>query len=152
MIIFSTKGRITPVNDKTNLLHKFDVPENISSLKITYSYSPKTLENREKAAAAVRACFEKYNEAMQGRPADYLPVKNLVTISIDCNGRYIGAAHRQDSRQVHIIGKSGSSPGFINSEIEAGEWDIMLNAHCVCCDIDYTVTVEGEENNELLTM
>lgn len=145
MLIYNMKGKITAANDKTNLMHRFDVPENIKSLTIKYSYSPKTLESREKAVALVEDCFEKYGETLTVKASDYLPVKNLVTISVDCNGRYIGAAHRQANEQTHIISREKSSFGFIKTDIEAGEWDIVLNVHYACCEIDYTIIVEGEE-------
>lgn len=145
MLLYNMKGQITAANDKTNLIHRFDVPENIKSIVIKYSYSPKTLESREKAVELVENCFEKYNEVLVGKASDYLPVKNLVTLSVDCNSRYIGAAHRQANEQEHIISRDKSSPGFIKTDIEAGEWDIVLNVHYACCKIDYTITVEGEE-------
>lgn len=144
MLIFSTKGRITTDNDKTNLIHKFDVPENIKSLTISYSYSPKILEDREKAVSLIKKCFDKYDEVMTGRPADYIPVKNLITVSVDENGKYRGAAHRQANEQVHIISSDFASPGFIKGAVESGEWDIVLNVHSVSCDVDYIITVEGE--------
>lgn len=144
MLIFSTKGKITTANDKTNLMHRFDVPDNIDKLIIRYSYSPKTLENREKAVSIIRDCFDKYDETLTGKPADYLPIKNLVTLSVDENGKYRGAAHRQADEQEHIFSEAYSSPGFMKGKPQAGEWDIMLNVHCVCCDVDYAITVEGE--------
>ena len=144
MLIFSTKGKIIPDNDKTNLIHRFDVPGNVKSLTIKYSYFPKTLENREKAVSLVRSCFEKYDEQLVGKPADYLPVKNLITLSIDENGKYRGCAHRQDNEQVHILSRDSASPGFIKGEINEGEWDIVLNVHSISCDVEYTITVEGE--------
>lgn len=144
MRIFSTKGRITTANDKTNLIHRFDVPEHISTLKIKYHYSPKTLENREKAVKIIHSCFDKYDEKIIGRPADYLPVKNLVTLSLDGCGIYRGAAHRQDDTQEHIICADFASPGFMKGKIDAGEWDIMLNVHSVSCDVDYEIEIEGE--------
>ncbi|MDE6469642.1 MAG: hypothetical protein K2L19_01285 [Eubacterium sp.] len=144
MLIFSTKGKITTANDKTNLIHRFDVPENIKALKIKYHYAPKTLENREKAVAIIHKCFDKYDEALIGRPADYLPVKNLVTLSLDGCGAYRGAAHRQDDTQEHIIRADFASPGFMKGEITAGEWNIVLNVHSVSCDVDYEIEIEGE--------
>lgn len=144
MTLFSIKGKITAANDKTNLVHRFDVPENIKSLTIKYSYSPKTLENREKAVRLIEECFKKYDDEIIGKASDYLPVKNLVTVSVDCNGRYVGAAHRQANEQEHIISREKSSVGFIKTDIEAGEWDIVLNVHYACCEIDYNITVEGE--------
>jgi len=145
MILLDAKGKITLHNNKTNLIHRFDVPNGLKALKISFEYSPKTLENREKAIEEVKACLEKYDEVCEGRPADYLPIKNLVTLSLDANGRYIGAAHRQSNKQEHIISADNSSVGFIKTEIEQGEWDIMLNVHSVSCDIDYKIVVEGEE-------
>lgn len=145
MTIFQTKGKITTHNDKTNLIHRFDVPNGIKSLKITYSYSPKTFDDREKAVAIISKCFNDYGEQIITRPADYLPVQNLITISVDCNGKYRGAAHRQNNEQVHILSENESSPGFTKGEIEPGEWDIMLNVHSVSCDVDYQLLVEGDE-------
>lgn len=145
MLIFSTKGRVTVDNDKTNLIHRFDVPENIKALKIKYTYSPKTFDNREKAVELVKACFDKYDERLLGKPAEHLPIKNLITLSIDENGKYRGAAHRQANEQEHIISEKLASPGFNKGKIEAGEWDIMLNVHYVACDVDYEIIVEGEE-------
>ncbi|MDD6658850.1 MAG: hypothetical protein PUE60_02105 [Eubacteriales bacterium] len=145
MILLNAKGKITLHNNKTNLIHRFDVPNGLKALKISFEYSPKTLENREKAIEEVKVCLEKYDEVFDGKPADYLPIKNLVTLSLDANGRYIGAAHRQSNKQEHIISADKSSVGFIKTEIEQGEWDIMLNVHSVSCDIDYKIIVEGEE-------
>lgn len=144
MLLFSTKGRITTANDKTNLMHRFDVPSGMKTLKIKYAYSPKTLENREKAVTIIHNCFDKYNEKMTGRPADYLPVKNLITLSLDGCGVYRGAAHRQDNTQEHIISADFASPGFTKGAIDEGEWCIMLNVHSVSCDVDYTIEIEGE--------
>lgn len=144
MLIFSTKGKITVDNDKTNLIHRFDVPSGVKVMTVKYSYSPKTLENRERAVSIVKDCFEKYDETLIGKPAEYLPVKNLVTISIDENGNYRGAAHRQANEQTHILSEEKASPGFIKGKINEGEWDIVLNVHSVSCDVDYNISVEVE--------
>lgn len=145
LIILEAKGKITEANNKTNLIHRFDVPEGVNKLVIKYSYSPRILEDREKAVRLVKECYEKYGEKIIGRPSDDLPVKNLVTLSVDENGAYRGAAHRHADRQEHIIGKDFASPGFLKGEIHQGEWDIVLNVHSVSCDVDYQITVEGDE-------
>lgn len=142
MQIFSTKGKITVDNDKTNLIHRFDVPSGVKVMTVKYSYLPKTLESREKAVAIVKDCFEKYGETLVGKPAEYLPVKNLITISIDENGKYRGAAHRQANEQTHILSEEKASPGFVKGKISEGEWDIVLNVHSVSCDVDYNISVE----------
>lgn len=145
MTILEAKGKITEANNRANLIHRFDVPEGINKLVIKYSYSPRILEDREKAVRLVKECFEKCGEKIIGRPADNLPIKNLVTLSVDENGSYRGAAHRHCDSQEHIISKDFASPGFLKGEIHQGEWDIVLNVHSVSCDVYYNITVEGEE-------
>lgn len=143
MIILQAKGKITELNK--SLVHRFDVPDGIGRLVVRFSYSPKILEDREKAIRLVKECYEKYGEKIVGRPADNLPIKNLVTISVDDNGTYRGAAHRHVDEQEHIISKDFASPGFIKGEIHSGEWDVVLTVHSVSCDVDYQITVEGDE-------
>ncbi len=145
MILLDITGRISPDNDKTNIYHSFFVPEGVDRLIIDYSYSPKTVSSRKTAIKLVKECFEKYGEPLIGRPGEYLPVNNLVTLSLDGCGRYIGAAHRQDGDQKHIISSRLSSPGFIKTEITSGQWRVCLNLHCVNCDIKYSLKVEGVE-------
>ncbi|MDD6727905.1 MAG: hypothetical protein PUE08_01615 [Eubacteriales bacterium] len=145
MIILQKSGKITEKDDKTNIILKFAVPKGIEKIIIKYSYSPKILENREKAAELIENCYDKYGEKITGSIADDMPVKNLITISVDDNGNYRGAAHRQAHEQEHIISKDFASPGFLKGEINSGEWDIMLNVHSVSCDVDYQITVEGEK-------
>lgn len=145
MVLLQKKSKITVKDDKTNIIHKFMVPENIKALKIKYSYSPKNFEDREKAVEVIKDCFKKYDECIVGRPSDYLPVKNLVTLSVDGNGKYIGACHRQSNEQEITISSDFSTPGFIKCPVDSGEWDVVVNVHSISCDVDYTVEVEGVE-------
>lgn len=145
MVLLQKKSKLTVKDDKTNIVHNFKVPENINTLKINYSYSPKNFEDREKAVEVIRDCFKKYDEHIVGRPSDYLPVKNLITLSVDCNGKYIGACHRQSNRQEIIISADYSTPGLVKCSVDEGEWDIVLNVHSISCDVDYTLEVEGAE-------
>lgn len=144
MLLFNVQGKITVDDDKTNIIHRFDVPENIKSLKIKYSYSPKTVEDKETAVRLVRDCLEKYDEKPDGKIESNLPVKNLITLSLDDSTSYRGAAHRQASEQEHIISEDYASPGFIKGKIIDGEWKIVLNVHYVGCDVDYEISIDGE--------
>lgn len=145
MILFEKKSKLTVNDDKTNIVNKFTVPENIKVLNISYSYSPKNLEDREKAVEIIKDCFKKYDEYIVGRPSDYLPVKNLLTLSVDCNGNYIGAAHRQSNEQEITISSEFSTPGFIKCSVDSGVWDVAVNVHSINCDVEYSIVVEGVE-------
>ena len=74
-----------------------------------------------------------------------MPVKNLITLSLDENGNYRGAAHRQADKQHHEISKSFASVGFENGEITGGEWTLVLNVHFCVCEVSYNVRITGEE-------
>ena len=122
--LFEKQGVVTPEDDKTNIYFEFDVPSGIDKIIIDYSYSPKTVENRADAVSLISAGLEKYlGTDNRENPIDYLPVKNLITLSLDENGKYRGAAHRQDDVQHHEISADFASNGFFKGKIEAYETD-----------------------------
>ena len=143
MILFEKSGAVTPENDKMNIVLPFEVPDGIKKLIIDYSYSPKILENREKSLQMINNCLQKYSEP--GNAEAYLPVKNLITVSLDDRNSYRGAAHRLAETQRHIIGEDFASPGFARGKISAGEWRLVLNVHCCVCRVDYKIRISGEE-------
>ena len=79
----------------------------------------------------------------------YLPLKNLVTLSLDDPAGYRGAAHRQDPRQIHTVGAAQSSYGFTNAPTQPGTWYLTLNVHCALCRIDYTVKISTKTETEV---
>ena len=132
-------------DNKTNIVLPFEIKDDFKSLKINFEYSPKTLEDKAKEIKIAEDCLEKYGEVQEGNIENYLPIKNLVTVSLDSSREYLGAAHRQSNKQEHIISPTFSSAGFFKTDIAKGEWKITLNVHSVSCDVDYKITVEGEE-------
>ena len=59
----------------------------------------------------------------------FLPVKNLITISLDKDGVYLGNAHRWATTQEHLISVNQVSRGFLPPEKMEGEWHGMLHLH-----------------------
>lgn len=146
MTILEKNGVITPEMDKTNIEFEFDVPTGVSSFGIDFSYSPKTLENEDEALRLVSAALEKYFGRDNGKePRDFLPVNNLITISLDDPAGYRGAAHRQPNEQHIVIDEKNSSPGFSNRKVPAGKWRVMLNIHCCVCNVNYNLKISGGE-------
>lgn len=144
MILLSKNGKIKETDDKTNITHEFNVPDNINRINIKYSYSPKTVENNAKAADAISKGIKKYG-INPVNASSFLPVKNLITLSFDECGEYRGACHRQPNEQNIIICKNSSTPGIINREIQPGLWCVVLNVHYAGCKIDYNIEIYGEE-------
>lgn len=125
---------VTPENEKTNIFLPFVVEEGFSSLTIDYSYSPKVLEDEEKSILLVKENLLRDGYEDKGDYRQYLPLKNLITLSLDSPAGYVGAAHRQADIQHHEISKEFASVGFDKTEIIAGEWVLALNLHAVVTD------------------
>ena len=129
MVLLNKTGKITLDDNKTNIVLPFEIKDNFKSLKIKFEYSPKTLENKEKEIKIAEDCLKKYDEVQEGNIESYLPIKNLVTLSLDSSREYIGAIHRQSNKQELVVSSDYSSPGFFKTDIAKGEWKIMLNVH-----------------------
>lgn len=142
MILLKKTDVITPEQDKTNIFINFNVPDGIKKLIINYSYSPKTVNGK----TAIKLIEEKIKQyGAEGSTADYLPVKNLITLSLnDANG-YRGAAHRQAEIQHHEISESYADAGFLKGKINSGIWQIALNIHCCACSTSYSIEIKGAE-------
>ena len=126
----------------------FNVPEGTEKLFITYSYSPKNLEDKEKSIELIK------ENILRDAPEDadiytdysiFMPLKNLVTVSLDSPEGFRGAAHRHDEEQYHEIGEHFASPGFLKGKICEGQWRLSLNVHAVVTDVcTCRIKIEGE--------
>ncbi len=145
MVVFETNGQITSKDDKSNIVIPFTVNNNFNSLTIDFSYSPKNLEDKEKLTDIIKNALEKYSNGYYcGHPEQYIKYStNLVTLSLDENGKFRGAAHRSSNKQHIVIGED-STKGFLDRKIESGNWDIVLSVHLALCNIDYKIVVNGE--------
>ena len=146
MIFFEKQGVITPAQDKTNISFEFEVPQGVSVLDIDFSYFPKTLEDEGSAVDILSSALEKYlGKDNDQDPRDFLPVKNLITLSADDPSGYRGAAHRQPNEQHIVLAEENSTPGFLNREVSAGKWRVMLNFYCCVCGVHYSLKISGGE-------
>lgn len=144
MEILSINGKINPAESKTNIVHKFTVPKGIKKLVVSYSYSPKEVEDQEVALKEIAYGLRKFNFDV-ANVSSFLPVRNLVTLSFDENGEYRGACHRHPNEQTILIAEKNSTNGINNSPIKSGEWDVVVNVHYVGCEVEYRIDIEGEE-------
>lgn len=142
MLIFSKQGKITPEQDKTNIVFTFDVPFGTKKLTVNYSYAPKLVENEELAVSYLENGRKKYDVDFDLEL--FKPVKNHITLSFDECGNYRGACHRQPNEMTVYIAEENSTPGIENRKIMSGQWDVMLNVHFIGCDVEYKIEIEGE--------
>ena len=132
-LIFEETKTLTPNDTKTNVPLQFYVAEELEKMEIEY----------------IDDGFEKYAPEPYRKGYkpwyEYLPVKNLLTVSLDSPDGYIGCAHRQDSRQTHIISETESSRGFIKTRLPSGLYRITINVHALVTDeCTFNIKVFGE--------
>ena len=140
MELLNITSKITPSQDKTHITHRFNIENSPERLIIEFSYSPREIKSDAHALEILKDAFEKY-EIKNRKTVDFLPLKNLVTISVDSPQGYAGAAHRGESHQIHEIGENYSSSGFEKCKIQNGEWKIVLSVHCALSEINYSLKI-----------
>ncbi|MGN0519885.1 MAG: hypothetical protein ACI4LB_04020 [Candidatus Fimenecus sp.] len=150
--VLETTVRLTPAQEKTNLFLPFVLEKEARQLKIIYSYAPK-LSDGEAAVETAERCLQRDAGAYRAQyPAAevFLPLKNLITLSLDDPNGYRGAAHRQADSQVHILTEATASPGFLTGKLPAGQWRLVLNVHALVtpfCDCRVKIEVEEAVGN-----
>ncbi len=146
--VLETELRVLPAQEKTNIVLPFTLKKAAQVLKITYAYAPKTAAGEE-AEQRAEDCLLRDAGAFRGEypPAkDFLPLKNLITLSLDDPNGYRGAAHRQANEQNHIFTETESPLGFSAGALPKGEWRVVLNVHALVTPFcDCRVKVEAEE-------
>lgn len=124
---------ITPKDNQTNIRLPFTLKRDFEQLEITFQYGP-AFATEEEALPFIMAVLPRYvNEEVTPEIArGYLPVENLVTVSLAYEGQYIGARHTKDRDQTIVLSSGAASLGFDPFPICAGEWELQLNVHNNC--------------------
>lgn len=132
--VFDRTLSFTREDNKKNIPIPFFVPEGVQALRICFSYSPKLPDDREEQ---LRLAEENIRRDAPGHWGDeydaqsYLPLKNLLTLSLDDPFGYRGAAHRQDPEQEHWIREDSASPGFLPGKLPEGSYRLTVSVHAL---------------------
>lgn len=150
--VLETELRVLRAQGKTNIVLPFTLDGAAKELKITYAYAPKTAEDEAAKQLAENCLLRDAGEFRKEYPPAeaFLPLKNLITLSLDDPNGYRGAAHRQADRQVHIFTETESPFGFSAGALPAGNWRLVLNVHAVVteyCDCRIKVEAEGAKTD-----
>ncbi|MEC6748258.1 hypothetical protein VXN63_06850 [Marinilactibacillus sp. XAAS-LB27] len=146
--ILKRELQLTEDHHQTNINLPFDVIEPASKLTIHFAYNPDEAEEevaKEKILAALQRFVPESEQKKWGNIERYLPLKNLITLSLNYEKTYVGAHHRKDNHQTIVISEHGSDKGFVKQAINAGGWEIQLNAHCIATkEVNVSIQVEVE--------
>src|ERR1700730_10375170 len=104
-ILLYVEGELAPTHSKQHRIYPLQIESHLDRLLVDFTYTPKNLDDEIAARNLlqdylpfyydqdVHKLIENYNQ--------FLPLKNLLTISIDDTVGFRGAAHRHPNEQ-HI--------------------------------------------------
>lgn len=144
---------VTPEHSRTHVRYRFKLDKPAQALRIGFEYSPKLLEDEERARRLLEDSFELYILPEQIKLAKeridrMLPLSNLMTISVDDPDGYRGACHRHNPNQVFVLSEHEASPGLMKGKIGAGEWTITVSIHSIVsenCSYHLTAWISEDE-------
>lgn len=150
--LLAVEGILVPCCSKTNITYTFPIHAESDRLDIYFSYRPKILEDLELSKELIVEGIEKFGGRAKGSYLDdwksFLPLNNLLTISVDDYEKFRGSAHRHNPEQHHFIKKDDASSGFIPGPIGKGQWRVTISIHAVVTNqCKYTLKV-CEGNND----
>lgn len=149
MKIFEMNLELSAYDTQSNIKIPFQLKENYSSMSIYFSYLPNKSNDyvaREQVKAALRKYGLDVNSPEGLKATNYLPIDNLITLSLSKNGQYLGAHHNKLHVQEVHLSKAGASKGFVPVTIEPAMWELQLNCHCVASKIvEASIRIEVEK-------
>lgn len=150
-MIVDVKGQVTPECSRTHITYRFDIPRPVGELKIRFSYHPKRLEDLEKSKAIILESIEKYSnsrypELDKAKWEAFMPLTNLITLSVDDPEKHRGAGLNHEPEQLVCISDLQASPGYVNGPIIAGMWSVTLSIFGIVTDhCNYELEIWTEE-------
>ncbi|WP_172255817.1 hypothetical protein [Saccharibacillus deserti] len=153
MELLDIQGSAVPEQSRTHIRIPFELQAGADRMQIRFEYAPKILEDREAALDLLKESYERYilpeqREQAIARADRHLPLKNLITLSLDDPNGYRGACHRHDPVQELFVSREAASPGLMSGKLEAGTWIAMLSLHCIVtetCDYRLRIRAVAEE-------
>ncbi|TNJ67720.1 hypothetical protein FE784_02880 [Paenibacillus hemerocallicola] len=148
--LLDVEAMLKATQTRTHIVYSFSVSEMCRRLHIDFRYSPKTLDDEALAMDIVRQSVHKYGARSEQSIADglkkWLPLKNLITVSVDDPSGFRGACHRQHAEQHLFLAADSASPGLMPGPLQVGNWSITLSVHALVTDLcSYRLTVREEK-------
>lgn len=157
MLLLEQDYRWTPQDAQHDVPFVFTCPAGTKEVRLYFTFSPgkETTDDicRPAVEQALKRYYDRYPRELQPMQADqFLPVKNLITISLDKDGQYIGNAHRWDTNQEHILTTQTASRGFTPPDRLDGPWGGMLHLHEIISPVCRgTLRIEGRLSDEVVS-
>lgn len=141
----------TPQDDKTTIPLQFSLADPIQGLRIAFQYGPQNVEPIRAQALITAELQQAGLHATPAAVAAYLPLQNLVTISVVKDGQYLGNHHYKATDQIITLTTAAASLGFAPPHQLTGDWQINLHQHCIASEqVRAAITISELEANDAL--
>jgi len=153
-LLLDIENEVTPADTRSHHRYSFKLDRPYAGLRIRFEYSPKILEDRERAAELIKRSIERYVEPERQKltlehAEQFQPLRNLITVSVDDSRGHRGACHRQDPVQELYLSEREASPGLTRGVIPEGTWTITLSLHAIVTErCTYRLKVWADEAEE----
>lgn len=147
-IILAQEIILSTVDNQKNSVIPFHLERGYQRLIIEFSYGPQLVEEEVALLAIQKALPLFFKEPSKVECDQFMPLVNLITLSLSHNQKYIGCRHNKQNQQRILISEKGSSLGYLAEKVTAGDWEIQLNNHCVLSqEVRVSLVVYGEEGD-----
>lgn len=141
-VLFQQILMLTELDNQQHKKIKIFLDQDYEALHIAFSYNPQEVP-KELALRVIEETLPQYDWEKNLQAMDFLPLQNLVTISLAYEGEYLGCRHNKETQQEILISEKESSWGFIPQKVSSGQWEIQLNLHCVQSEVTVELMVKG---------
>lgn len=157
LVLFRNEYCWTSEDAQHDVIFSFSCPTEIQEVRISFSFSPAFETEKSiclpRIEDALGRYYDSYSRALQPMESlRFLPIKNLITLSVSKDGKYLGNAHRWEPEQEHVFTAVSASRGFVAPEKLSGEWSGMLHLHeIISPQCKGTLYIEGRSANDLVS-
>ncbi|AIQ11197.1 hypothetical protein [Paenibacillus durus] len=153
MLLLNVTGQLAPSDSKRHITYGFQLDKPAAVIRLRFTYWPKLLEDEGQAMGLIMKSIDSYVAPEHQSPVRegwrrYLPLKNLLTLSMDDPIGYRGACHRHDAEQSLFLSEQEASEGLMPGKLALGEWNVTISAHSVIterCSYELSIWTEGAE-------
>ncbi|TBL70858.1 hypothetical protein [Paenibacillus thalictri] len=136
-LLLKAEGAVTPSCSKSHITYTLHLHKECGELHVEFAYEPKTLDDEARSEQLIEEGFRQFI-LEEHRPSynwrDFLPLQNLLTLSLDDENGFRGAGHRHDPVQHLVVTTEEASPGLVPGVFPRGQLQVMINIHCVVTD------------------
>ncbi|WP_017473495.1 CehA/McbA family metallohydrolase [Amphibacillus jilinensis] len=146
--LFETTATLSRESTQSHSAFTFFMPIEIDKLVISFDFSPAYLDDDVQAQHIISHALDRYDGWNGGDRVSqvdkYLPLKNLLTLSIDDPNGFRGARHCHLATQKLVWSEEEVSPGMLKGLLPAGLWSITVSAHAIVTpSCTFRLKVEG---------